>query len=71
MGWWTTDQVKCNQRAGALVSYGTDANLPQLDKMHEMVTQTHSDVQLQEHNGIQHFDRNLTIIKNSHGWYKD
>lgn len=40
MGWWTTDQVKCNQRAGALVSYGTDTNLPQLDKMHEMVTQT-------------------------------
>lgn len=54
------------QLAGAMVSYGTDANLPQLDVMYEIVTD-YSNVQLREHKGIQHFDRKLTAIKNSHG----
>lgn len=53
------------QWAGAMVRYGTGANLPQLDAMYEMVTD-YSNVQLREHKGIQRFDRKLTVNKNSH-----
>lgn len=62
LGLWTADQVRCKGRVH-WVSYGTDTNLPQLDCDVWNGDTDYGNMHLREHEGIQHFDRNLTVIK--------